>query len=221
MPTCWCCRDVAAGQPRRRRRDARRPGLAAGNRPVPRRPGLGRRRGAGGRVRPGPADHPVLRLALEDRGPRPRRRPAAGHCGGRVLPLALPQRHAARRGGGRRPPRDQPRPRHERRRPRAARRGVGALGRAGRAGRPHGRRPPRRGVARATGRAACRARAHRGGSGSRTGGARAARRRPVPVGTRCAAPRPATCARRCSPGGRGRRSRSRRRSWLRATRPRS
>ena len=33
----------------------------------------------------------VLRLALEDRGPWPRHRPAAGSGGGRLLPLAVPQ----------------------------------------------------------------------------------------------------------------------------------
>ena len=148
MPTCWCCHEV--GQPRRRRRDARRPGLAARHGPVPRRAARSRRRSAGGRGRPGGADHRVLRVALEDRGPRPRRRPAARHRGGRVLPLDLPQRHAARRDRRRRPPRDQPR---------AAGRRVGAGGRAGRADRADRRRAARRRVARASGDAVRRARA--------------------------------------------------------------
>ena len=64
-----------------------------------------------------------------------------------------------------------------RRRPRAARRGVGALGRAGRADRPHRRRAARRAVARAGGDAARRGRAPRGGGRRRARGARAARRR--------------------------------------------
>ena len=213
MPTSWCCRDdrlprpaqhheppgrVGMGSYRRDRRDARRPGLAPGHGPLPRRPAHGRRRGAGRRGRSRRADHRVLRLALEDRGPRARRRPAAGRGGGRVLPLHLPQRDAARRRGRRRPPRDQPRPRHERRRPRAARRGVGALGRAGRAGRPHPRRAPRRAVARADGHAARRARAPRGGGRRRAGGARAAPRRPFPVGESAqrGSPRPARRAAR-------------------------
>ena len=104
MPTCWRCRDHRR-PPRRCRRDARRPGVAARHGPVPRRPARRRRRGAGGRVRARRPDHRVLRLALEGRGPRPRRRAAAGHGGGRVLPLDLPQRHAARRRAGRRAPR--------------------------------------------------------------------------------------------------------------------
>ena len=99
----WVHLAVAAATPRG-------PGLAPGSRPVPRRTAHRRRLGAGGRFRPGRADHPVLRLALEGRGPWPRRRPAAGHGGGCLLPLALPQRRTARRGGGRRPPRVQPRP---------------------------------------------------------------------------------------------------------------
>ena len=66
--------------------------------------------------------------------PRSRRRPAASRRGGGVLPLAVPQRHAARRGRRRRPPRGQPRPRRQRRRPRAAGRRLGALRRPGRAG---------------------------------------------------------------------------------------
>ena len=37
MPTCWCCRDDRR-PPRPCRRDARRPGLATGHGPVPRRP---------------------------------------------------------------------------------------------------------------------------------------------------------------------------------------
>ena len=74
----------------------------------------------------GAADHGVLRLAVEDRGPRPRRRPAAARCGRGVLPVAVPQRHAARRGRGRRPPRGQPRSRRERCRPRAAGRRAGS-----------------------------------------------------------------------------------------------
>ena len=78
----------------------------------------------------------LLRLALEDRRPRSRRRPAAAGRGGGVLPVAVPQRHAARRSRRRRPPRGQPRPRGQRRQPRAARRRVGALRRAGRAGGP-------------------------------------------------------------------------------------
>ena len=56
------------------------------------------------------------------------------------------------------------------------------------------------------------------------GVALAARVRPAaggPGGRGCAAPRPATCATGCSPGGRGRPSRSRRRWSSRATRPRS
>ena len=89
----------------------------------------------------------VLRLALEDRGPRSRRRPAAARRGGGVLPVAVPQRHAARRRRRRRPPRRQPRPRRQRRRPRAAGRRVGALRRAGRAGRPDRRRAARAAVA--------------------------------------------------------------------------
>ena len=109
----------------------------------------------------------------------------------------------------------------QRRRPRAARRGVGALGRAGRAGRPHRRRAPRRAVARAGGHAARRARAPRGGGRRRAGGARAARRRPVAVGAaaRRRGPRPARRAAR--PAGVAGRSRSRRRWSSRATRPRS
>src|SRR5215218_5626248 len=123
MPSCWRSRDdrrtrrpqhreprlllVAVGAPGGRGRHARRPRLARGCRALPRRPGRGRRRGAGGRVRGRRADHRVLRLALADRGARPRGRVAPGCGGGRVLPLALPQRHAARRGRGRRPSRDQ------------------------------------------------------------------------------------------------------------------
>ena len=172
-----------------------------GHEPIPRRRAGGRRRGAGGCLRPRRADHGVLRLALEDRGPRPRHRPAAGYGGGRLLPLAVPQCHAARRGGGRRPPRDQPRPRHQRRRPRAARRGVGALGGAGRAGRRHRRRAPRRAVAGAGDHAARRARTARGGSRRRAGGARAARRRPITVGAVAQRRGPRAARRTARPAG--------------------
>ena len=61
-PTCWSCpeqighRDepdrVDMGPPRGRRRDVRRPGLAPGHGPVPRRHPHGRRPGAGGGGRP-------------------------------------------------------------------------------------------------------------------------------------------------------------------------
>ena len=113
MPTCWCCRDDratmdAAG---RRGRNARRPGLASWG---PARSSTGCVRSTRGALAAASGlaalDHDVLRLALEDRRARPRRPPASGNGGGRVLPLALPQRDAARRRGGRRPPRVEPRP---------------------------------------------------------------------------------------------------------------
>ena len=192
---------MVVGETGRRRRDARRTGLAAGHEPIPRRRAGGRRRGPGGCLRPRRADHGVLRLALEDRGPRPRHRPAAGSGGGRLLPLAVPQCHAARRGGGRRPPRDQPRPRHQRRRPRTARRGVGALGGAGRAGLRDRRRPPRRAVAGAGDHAARRARTARGGSRRRAGAARAARRRPIAVGAVAERRGPRAARRTARPAG--------------------
>ena len=140
---------VGVGPPRGRRRDVHRPGLAPGHGPVPRRHPHGRRPGAGGSGGPRGADHRVLRLAVEDRGPWSRHRPAAARCGGGVLPVAVPQRHAARRGRGRRPPRGQPRSRRQRCRPRVAGRRVGTLRRAGRAGRPDRRRSARAAVARA------------------------------------------------------------------------
>ena len=95
MPTCWCCRDdrAAMGSPGRPGHDARHPGLVAGNRPVPGRRAHGRRLGAGGRVRPGPADHLVLRLALEDRGSA---RVELRWDGGAAYYRCSPQRHTAR-----------------------------------------------------------------------------------------------------------------------------
>ena len=148
-PTCWSCRGgrrprrrrrqdepdhVGVGPPGGRSRDPHRAGLAPGHRPVPRRRAHGRRPGAGGSGRPRGADHCVLRLAVEDRGPWSRHRPAAARRRRGVLPVAVPQRHAARRGRWRRPPRRQPRSRRQRRRPRVAGRRMGTLRRAGRAG---------------------------------------------------------------------------------------
>ncbi len=86
-PTCWSCPEpigredepdrVGVGPPRGRRCDARRPGLARGRGPVPRRRPHGRRPGARGSGRPRGADHRVLCLAVEDRGPWSRHRPVA------------------------------------------------------------------------------------------------------------------------------------------------
>ena len=70
----------------------------------------------------------------------------------------------------------------ERCRPRAAGRRVGALRRAGRAGRPDRRRAARAAVARALVHAAGRDRGRRGGARRRARGSGAARRRSVPVG---------------------------------------
>ena len=139
-PTCWCCRDDETMGAPRRRRDPRRARVARRDRPIPRRSPRGRRPRAGGRVGPRGADHGVLRVALADGRRRPRGRPPAAHGGRGLLPLALPQRHPARRGRGRRPPRDQPRPGIARRRPRAPRGGMGAIGRPGGADPAHHRR---------------------------------------------------------------------------------
>ena len=94
----------------------------------------------------------------------------------------------------------QPRSRRERRRPRAAGRRLGALRRAGRAGRPDRRRPARAAVARALVHAAGRDRARRGGARRRARGSGATRPRPLPAGRGCGAPWPATSATGCSPG---------------------
>ena len=88
---------VGVGPPRGPRRGARRAGLAPRHRPVPRRHPHDRRPGARGSGRDRGADHGVLCLAVEARGPRSRRRVVPVRRGGRVLPLAVPQRHAPRR----------------------------------------------------------------------------------------------------------------------------
>ena len=95
----------------------------------------------------GAADHRLLCLAVDDRGPRARRPPVAARGRRRVLPVDVPQPDAARRRRRRRPPRRQPRPRRARRRPRPAGRGMGAGVRAARPGRAHRRRPARAAVA--------------------------------------------------------------------------
>ena len=100
MPTCWCCRDD------RRRRRARTWSMgpwwwvhlaaaAATLAVLVWRLGTGRSSTACARSTAGrwrrqawPCSTTVLRLALEDRSPRPRRRPAAGYGDRRVLPLA-------------------------------------------------------------------------------------------------------------------------------------
>ena len=121
-------------------------------------------------------------MAVEDRGPWSRHRPAAARCGCGVLPVAVPQRHAAGRGRGRRPPRGQPRSRRERCRPRVACRCVGTLCRAGRAGHPDRRRSPCAAVARALVHAAGRDRARPGGGRHGARGPDATRWRSIPLG---------------------------------------
>ena len=143
---------------------------------------LSRRRGAGGSGRHPSADHGVLCVAVEDRRRWSRRRFVTARCGGGVLPVAVPQRHAARRDRGRRPSRGQPRSRRERRRPRVAVRRVGTLRRAGRSGPPDGSRSTRAAVARALVHAAGGDRGCRGGTRHRARGAGAARWRSVCVG---------------------------------------
>ena len=212
---------VGVGPHRGPRPGARRPRLAPGRGSVPRRRAHGRRPGAGGSGGHRGADHGVLCLAVEDRGRRSRRRAVAARCGGGVLPVAVPQRHAARRDRGRRPPRGQPRSRRERCRPRVAGRRVGTLRRAGRAGRPDGGRSPRAALAGAVVDAA-------GGGRGRSWRCSAScswrGRDPVAAGPRgrgSGAQRLATSATRCSPGGRGWASRSHLRWSSAATRSRS
>ena len=86
---------VDVGPPRGRRRDARRPGLAPGHGPIPRRRPHGRRPGAGGSGGHRAADHRVLCLAVEDRRPRSRHRPAlpaavAAYYRSQFLNITLP-----------------------------------------------------------------------------------------------------------------------------------
>ena len=57
-------------------------------------------RGARGRHGDRRGDDGVLRVALDGGGARPRRRHRAARRRGRLLPLALPEPHAPRRGGG-------------------------------------------------------------------------------------------------------------------------
>ena len=111
--------------------DARSRRLAAWRGPVPRRRPRSGRPSAGGRGGHRPADHPLLCLAVDDRGARPRRPAVAAGCRRRVLPVAVPQPHAPRRGRRRRSPRRQPWAR------RATTSAVGC-------GRSHGSAPPGR-----------------------------------------------------------------------------
>ena len=124
-PTCWCCRDGRRARPRagarcrrwRRarggRRDARGPGLARSATG----PFLDGLRAVDGAAPwpPPPASRVLTTVCCAWRWRTVARglglELPLGHGGRRVLPLALPQRHAARRRGRRRPPRDQPRPR--------------------------------------------------------------------------------------------------------------
>ena len=187
---------MEVGPPRGPRRGAGRAGLAPGHRPVSHRRAGGRRPRAGGGGGHRAADHGVLCLAVEDRRPGPRRAPVSARGGGGVLPVGVPQRHAARRGRRRRPPRGQPRSRRARRQPRVAGRRVGALCRPGRAGVPDRRGAPRAAVAGALGHAAAGGGARRGAGRRRPRGPGPARPRPVDVGARAehAGERPACCA---------------------------
>ena len=97
----------------------------------------------------------------------------------------------------------QPRPRRERRQPRAAGRRLGAIRRAGRAGRPDRRRPDRAAVTRALVDAAGRDRPRRGCARRRAPGSRATRRRPLPAGASAEHRDRPTSATDCSPAGRG------------------
>ena len=110
-------------------------GAPAGCRAVRRRPAPHRRRGARSSRSSITARHDlVLRPALEPAGRRARGRGAARYGVPRLLPRAVPERHASRRRRRRRAPRRPARPRHRRDGPRAA---VGRLGpglRPGRAG---------------------------------------------------------------------------------------
>ena len=123
--------------------------LAPGHGPVPRRAPHDRRRGARGSCRHRGTDHGVLCLAVEDRRRWSRPRPVIARCGGGLLPVAVPQCHAARRDRGRRPSGSQPWSRRERCRPCVAGGRVGTFRRPGRAGPCDGSGSARDAVARA------------------------------------------------------------------------
>ena len=236
MPICWWCRDdrgphrpphddppdrVVVGAPRRRRRDARRPGLAPGHGPVPRRPAHRRRPG---RWRPRPASPCSPPCAAPGAGgswraasastcrwaPRWPRTTARSSSTSRCPAGCVGDVHRGISHG-----RDD-----ERRRPRAARRGVGALRGAGVqvvltvvvllvAPSPVRAAMPFVAVALVVAALGVAIAARAGRPPGRRGG------------RGCAAARGATCATPCSPGAPGRRSPSRRRWSSRVTRPRS
>ena len=198
------------GTPPRPRRNHRHSGVAPWHGALSERHPLDRRRRLGRCDGARAVDHGVLRVAVEDRGPGSRYRSPAARRGRGLLPRDIPERHAARRDRRRRPPRRQPRSRRARYRSRAARRRMGARGRAGRAGRPHRCRSRRAALASAGVHAA---RGTRGRRGVVRCGARGqgATQRAVRRGRGSGAPRPETSETGCSPAGRGSASRSRRR----------
>ena|GEM_PF-7026351 len=103
-----------------------RRGLAHGQRPVPRRYTGARRpraRGGGGRL---PRHHRLLRLAMADRGQRPRPAADPGRCGRGLLPERVSKPHASGRRRRGRAPRRAPRARGAEPRPCPAGRRLGA-----------------------------------------------------------------------------------------------
>ncbi len=95
----------------------------------------GRRRLTGGGKRGGRGDDPLLRVAVDGRGARPRGRAAAAHRRGRLLPVAVPQRRDTGRGARGRGPGRASRPGRRGHEPWPAISGLGAGRRPGRAGR--------------------------------------------------------------------------------------
>ena len=132
------------GSGRARHRD-----LASRQRPVPRGRTRARRpcsRGRGGHL---PRHHFLLRLAVEDRCPRPRRASVPDRRRPSLLSVPVPQPHAPGRGRRGRASRRQARARRAEPRPRPAGRRLGAHCWTGRPGTADDRRPLRPAVTRA------------------------------------------------------------------------